>query len=369
LKGVSETVQQAAINEALANIGLNVNITENLAGAATFGALTGAATGAGVEAGRQGLTAIGDTAGRVVNALENLTSRTSGPDDGTRGTQGAAAFVPSSPTAGRVADSTVSTAYDNPTSTGATGPSTSGPDDGTRGTQATADLQTAADLIDAGLARDGGIGNETFLAVDEATGGRLNMRDVEAIMTDRLAAQSSTAGPDDGTRGSRAFEGIEALTPTAPKDFAGLFDVDLRAPAAPAAPATGTMSPSEQFEADLRAAADARRGTPAAPVAPAADRAPVGIETATPVATQRAPVTVAVRVALTTEHVGHRATASPLGSEARLVARAMVSRGSPTSGPLSDDPAFMTTWDSTSRLSELAEMLPAPAGRPEDWRS
>jgi hypothetical protein len=56
LEGGQETVQQAAINEALANIGLNVNITDNLVGAGAFGALTGGATGAATEGGRQVLT-------------------------------------------------------------------------------------------------------------------------------------------------------------------------------------------------------------------------------------------------------------------------------------------------------------------------
>jgi hypothetical protein len=352
LEGGQETVQQAAINEALANIGLNVNITDNLVGAGAFGALTGGATGAATEGGRQVLTGVGDTAGRVVNALENLTSRTSGPDDGTRGTQGAAAFVPSSPTAGQTAQSTVASAYEEQV------PAFRSARAEDNRQQATADLQTAADLIDAGLARDGGVGNETFLAVDEATGGRLNMRDVEAIMTDRLAAQSPTAGPDDGTRGSRAFEGIEALTPTAPKDFAGLFDVDLRAPAAPAAPATGTMSPSEQFEADLRAAADARRSAPAAPVASAADSAPVGIETVTPAATQRAPVTEAVTQGPDDGTRGSQPPRAPLFEAVSGTGNGLTRFA--TSGPLSEDPAFMNISDSTSRLSELTEMRQRP---------
>jgi hypothetical protein len=75
---VEETAQQAAINEALANIGLDVNITDNLVGAGAFGALTGVATGAATEGGRQVLT--GDGSGSSAGATSSTVV-----DDGTRG--------------------------------------------------------------------------------------------------------------------------------------------------------------------------------------------------------------------------------------------------------------------------------------------
>jgi len=78
-------------------------------------------------------------------------------------------------------------------------------------TQPTADLQTAADIIDMGLQQDGGIGSETFRAVDEATGGRLNMMDVQAIMEQRMAERNAAAAFDP----EAAFERLQARFPGA----------------------------------------------------------------------------------------------------------------------------------------------------------
>jgi hypothetical protein len=77
--------------------------------------------------------------------------------------------------------------------------------------RAAVDLQTAADIIDAGLARDNGIGSETFQAVDEATGGRLNMMDVQAIMEQRMAERNAAAAFDP----EAAFERLQARFPGA----------------------------------------------------------------------------------------------------------------------------------------------------------
>jgi len=77
--------------------------------------------------------------------------------------------------------------------------------------QATVDLQTAADIIDTGLARDQGIGSETFRAIDEATGGRLNMMDVQAIMEQRMAERNAAAAFDP----EAAFERLQARFPGA----------------------------------------------------------------------------------------------------------------------------------------------------------
>jgi len=78
-------------------------------------------------------------------------------------------------------------------------------------TRAAVDLQTAADIIDAGLARDNGIGSETFQAVDEATGGRLNMMDVQAIMEQRMAERNAAAAFDP----EAAFARLQARFPGA----------------------------------------------------------------------------------------------------------------------------------------------------------
>jgi len=77
--------------------------------------------------------------------------------------------------------------------------------------QPTVDLQTAADIIDAGLERDGGIGSETFQAVDEATGGRLNMMDVQAIMEQRMAERNAAQAFDP----EAAFARLQARFPGA----------------------------------------------------------------------------------------------------------------------------------------------------------
>jgi hypothetical protein len=83
--------------------------------------------------------------------------------------------------------------------------------------QPTADLQTAADIIDAGLERDGGIGSETFQAVDEATGGRLNMMDVQAIMEQRMAERNAAQAFDPDAALARLqarFPGARLAEPT-----------------------------------------------------------------------------------------------------------------------------------------------------------
>jgi hypothetical protein len=83
--------------------------------------------------------------------------------------------------------------------------------------QPTADLQTAADIIDAGLEQDGGIGSETFQAVDEATGGRLNMMDVQAIMEQRMAERNAAQAFDPEAALARLqsrFPGARSVEPS-----------------------------------------------------------------------------------------------------------------------------------------------------------
>jgi len=158
---------------------------------------------------------------------------------------------------------------------------------GTQGlptTQTAADLQNAADIIDAGLARDGGIGSETFQAVDEATGGRLNMMDVQAIMEQRMAERNAAQAFDPDAALARLqarFPGARLAEPT--------VDTAPTAPSMPTQPVVGTTPPA-QPAFDPEAALERLRGqfpgirtvedanvsqqAPTLPVAPSIDAPP-----------------------------------------------------------------------------------------------
>jgi hypothetical protein len=135
--------------------------------------------------------------------------------------------------------------------------------------QPTADLQTAADIIDAGLAQDGGIGSETFQAVDEATGGRLNMMDVQAIMEQRMAERNAAQAFDPDAALARLqarFPGARLAEPT----------VETTPPAQPAFDPEAALErlrgqfPGIQTVADTTAAPQA----PTLPAAPSIDAPP-----------------------------------------------------------------------------------------------
>jgi hypothetical protein len=158
---------------------------------------------------------------------------------------------------------------------------------GTQGlptTQTAVDLQNAADIIDAGLARDGGLGSETFQAVDEATGGRLNMMDVQAIMEQRMAERNAAQAFDPDAALARLqarFPGARLAEPT--------VDTAPTAPSMPTQPVVGTTPPA-QPAFDPEAALERLRGqfpgirtvedtaaaqqAPALPVAPTIDAPP-----------------------------------------------------------------------------------------------
>jgi hypothetical protein len=158
---------------------------------------------------------------------------------------------------------------------------------GTQGlptTQTAVDLQNAADIIDAGLARDGGLGSETFQAVDEATGGRLNMMDVQAIMEQRMAERNAAQAFDPDAALARLqarFPGARLAEPT--------VDTAPTAPSMPTQPVVGTTPPA-QPAFDPEAALERLRGqfpgirtvedttaaqqAPALPVAPTMDAPP-----------------------------------------------------------------------------------------------
>jgi hypothetical protein len=158
---------------------------------------------------------------------------------------------------------------------------------GTQGlptTQTAVDLQNAADIIDAGLARDGGLGSETFQAVDEATGGRLNMMDVQAIMEQRMAERNAAQAFDPDAALARLqarFPGARLAEPT--------VDTAPTAPSMPTQPVVGTTPPA-QPAFDPEAALERLRGqfpgirtvedttvsqqAPALPAAPSIDAPP-----------------------------------------------------------------------------------------------
>ena len=281
---IQEGGQQTAINAALQSVGVPRDIAENLAGAITLGALTGGATGAGVAAGSQALSAAGDVAGRVVNAAESVADR----------------FVPRSPTAGQPAQSTVDTAYEaqSPAFRNAVAETEFDPDAAfarlqtrfpgaqraegfeslapspayeeqvpafrsaraeAQRAQATADLEAAADIIDAGMNSVGGVEREaTFRAIDEATGGRLNIDDVQAVLEDRMAARGATEAEGLFGQPRRADDFTSPFTPVQPTGIQTL------APTAPVTPVVDTTSPFTPVASAPPPAAETRIA-PAAP--------------------------------------------------------------------------------------------------------
>jgi hypothetical protein len=253
--------------------------------------------------------------------------------------------------------------------------------------QPTADLQTAADIIDAGLARDGGIGSETFQAVDEATGGRLNMMDVQAIMEQRMAERNAAAAFDPDAAlarlqarfpGARLAEPTVETTPPAQPafdpdaalarlrgQFPGIQPVDT-APAAPSietvadttvsppalpAPAPVDTAPDSQA-ADVFARAEAQRQAQAEAQAEANRQAQAARVEAERAAQAEAQAEAnrqaqAARQARTPSRPPLFEAVSGTGNGLTRFA---------TSGPLSEDQAFMNISDRRSRLSDLTEM-------------
>jgi hypothetical protein len=277
-----EGVQSYTNNLAAQSIGLDVPIGRDVLGNVVFGAGVGSGSGA-----------VANTATRAIDAL------TPGATQAGRGSD-PRTFVPDSPTAGQPAQSTVDTAYEaqSPAFRDAVAATEFDPDaaferlqsrfpgaqraEGVESlapspayeeqvpvfrsaraeaqrAQATADLQAAADIIDAGMNSVGGVEREaTFRAIDEATGGRLNIDDVEAVLQDRMAARGATEAEGLFGQPRRADDFTSPFQPVQP------VGIETAAPAAPVAPVVDTTSPFSAVPTATPPAADVRT-PPAAP--------------------------------------------------------------------------------------------------------